>query len=291
MCKALLKIKVAACQLLTTEDIEFSKTRVISFLEIAAAQHVDLVLFPEATLSGYSNRAEFWATVQPEAFEAAEHDISAACKRLGIAAVVGSAFQGASGWINGLAVFEQDGRLIGRYGKTFLGGDSWCTNFAAKIPLIKVAGANVCFLICRDVRYPELARLPAAMGAEICLISSCESGLLAERKMNAYRAMAIARAFENGIYVVKANTPADPDNLRRQGSSHGRSCIVSPEGEVLQEAGFFEECIVSEEIRLGAAHGHTAKRTLIEKTVLNEWYREGLNHVERIAPEDPGELH
>lgn len=291
MCKALLKIKVAACQLLTTEDIEFSKTRVISFMEIAAAQDVDLVLFPEATLSGYSNRAEFWATVRPEAFEAAEHDISAACKRLGIAAVVGSAFHGPSGWINGLAVFEQDGRLVGRYGKTFLGGDSWCTNFAARIPLIKVAGANVCFLICRDVRYPELVRLPAAMGAEICLISSCESGLLAERKMNAYRAMAIARAFENGIYVVKANTPADPDNLRRQGSSHGRSCIVSPEGEVLQEAGFFEECIVSEEIRLGAAHGHTAKRTLIEKTVLNEWYREGLNHVERIAPEDPGELH
>ncbi|HEY2927662.1 carbon-nitrogen hydrolase family protein [Piscinibacter sp.] len=291
MCKALLKIKVAACQVMTTEDIEFSKNRVISFLEIAAAQQVDLVLFPEATLSGYSNRAEFWATARPEAFEAAERDIAAACKRLKLAAVVGSAFQGPGGWINGLAVFEKDGRLIGRYGKTFLGGDSWCTNFAARIPLIKVAGANVCFLICRDVRYPELVRLPAAMGAEICLISSCESGLLAERKMNAYRAMAIARAFENGIYVVKANTPADPDNLRRQGSSHGKSCIVSPEGEVLREAGFFEECIISEEIRLGAAHGHTAKRTLIEKTVLNEWYREGLNHVERIAADDPGELH
>jgi len=291
MCKALLRIKVAACQVMTTEDVEFSKNRVISFLEIAAAQEVDLVLFPEATLSGYSNRAEFWATARPEAFEAAERDIAAACKRLKLAAVVGSAYQGPAGWINGLAVFEKDGQLIGRYGKTFLGGDSWCTNFAARIPLIKVAGANVCFLICRDVRYPELVRLPAAMGAEICLISSCESGLLAERKMNAYRAMAIARAFENGIYVVKANTPADPDNLRRQGSSHGKSCIVSPEGEVLQEAGFFEECILSEEIRLGAAHGHTAKRTLIEKTVLNEWYREGLNHVERIAADDPAELH
>jgi len=291
MCKSLLKIKVAACQLMTTEDIEFSKNRVISFLEIAAAQQVDLVVFPEATLSGYSNRAEFWATARPEAFLAAERDIAAACKRLKLAAVVGSPFQGSAGWINGLAVFEKDGRLIGRYGKNFLGGDSWCTNFAAKIPLMTVAGANVCFLICRDVRYPELARLPAAMGAEICLISSCESGLLAERKMNAYRAMAIARAFENGIYVVKANSPADPDNLRRQGSSHGKSIIVSPEGEVLQEAGHFEECIISEEIRLGAAHGHTAKRTLIEKTVLNEWYREGLNHVERIPADDPGERH
>jgi predicted amidohydrolase len=287
MCKALQRIKVAACQVLTTEDVEFSKNRVISFLEIAAAQQANLVLFPEATLSGYSNRAEYWASARPEAFEAAERDIAAACKRLKLAAVVGSAYHEASGWINGLAVFEKDGRLVGRYGKTFLGGDSWCTNFADKIPLIRVAGANVCFLICRDVRYPELVRLPAAMGAEICLISSCESGLLAERKMSAYRAMAIARAFENGIYVVKANTPADPDNLRRQGSSHGKSCIVSPEGEVLQEAGFFEECIISEDIRLGAAHGHTAKRTLIEKTVLNEWYREGLNHVERIAADDP----
>ena len=40
MCKALVRIKVAACQVLTTEDIEFSKNRVISFLEIAAAQQV-----------------------------------------------------------------------------------------------------------------------------------------------------------------------------------------------------------------------------------------------------------
>jgi predicted amidohydrolase len=288
MCKSLPKIKVAACQLMTTEDIEFSKNRVISFLAIAAAQQVDLVVFPEATLSGYSNRAEFWASVRPQAFQDAERDIAAACRRLKIAAVVGSAYQGLDGWINGLAIFEKDGRLLGRYGKIFLGGDSWCTNFAARIPLMRVAGANVCFLICRDVRYPELARLPAALGAEICLISSCESGLLAERKMHAYRAMAISRAFENGIYVVKANTPADPDNLRRHGSSHGKSLIVNPEGEILQEAGHFEECILSAEIRLGAAHGHTAKRTLIEKTVLNEWYREGLNHVERIAPEDPG---
>lgn len=290
MCKSSLqRIKVAACQLMTSEDVESSKTRVISFLEIAAAQQVDLVLFPEATLSGYSNRAEYWDHARPEAFLSAEADIAAACRRLSIAAVVGSAHLGPAGWINGLAVFEKDGRLVGRYGKTFLGGESWCTNFTERIPLMQVAGANVCFLICRDVRYPELVRLPAAMGAEICLVSACESGLLAERKMNAYRAMAIARAFENGIYVVKANTPADPDNLRRQGSSHGRSCIVSPEGEVLQEAGFFEECILAEDIRLGAAHGHTAKRTLIERTVLNEWYREGLNHVQRIAADDPGE--
>jgi predicted amidohydrolase len=285
------KIKVAACQVMTTEDIEFSKCRVISYLEIAAAQQIDLVLFPEATLSGYSDRAEFWASVRSEAFLAAEDDIANACRRLQIAAVVGSAYQRAGGWINGLAIFERDGRLLGRYGKTFLGADSWCSNFDAKIPLMQVAGANVCFLICRDVRYPELVRLPAAMGAEICLISSCESGLLAERKLHAYRAMAISRAFENGIYVVKANTPADPDNLRRSGSSHGKSLIVNPEGEVLQEAGHFEECIISSEIRLGAAHGHTAKRTLIEKTVLSDWYREGLNHVERIAAYEPDISH
>src|SRR6185295_12302107 len=117
MCKSLLRIKVAACQLMTTEDIEFSKNRVISFMEIAAAQRVDLVLFPEATLSGYSNRAEFWANARPETFLAAERDIAAACKRLKLAAVVGSAYQGPGGWINGLAVFERDGRLVGRYGK------------------------------------------------------------------------------------------------------------------------------------------------------------------------------
>src|SRR2546428_8328291 len=110
MCKALLRIKVAACQVMTTEDIEFSKNRVISFLEIAAAQQVDLVLFPEATLSGYSNRAEFWATARPEAFEAAERDIAAACKRLKLAAVLGSAALRSCGRIHRFAGLDEERR-------------------------------------------------------------------------------------------------------------------------------------------------------------------------------------
>ena len=51
------------------------------------------------------------------------------------------------------------------------------------------------------------------MGAQLCIFCSCEAGLLSEHKLSAYRAMPISRATENGIYLLMANTPANPDDI------------------------------------------------------------------------------
>ena len=104
-------------------------------------------------------------------------------------------------------------------------------------PSTGLCGVPCCFLICHDIRYPELVRLPAAAGAEVCFFCSCESSVTLEHKLSAYRAMPISRATENGIYVVMANAPADPSDIDRAGSSHGESKIIHPDGNVMAEAG------------------------------------------------------
>ena len=48
----------------------------------------------------------------------------------------------------------------------------------------------------------------------------------------------ISRATENGIYLVMANTPANPNDMHAPGSSHGNSKIIDPDGNVGKEAGF-----------------------------------------------------
>ncbi len=276
------KIKVGACQMLTTEDVGKSADKVIEKLREAARQGVQILSFPEGTLFGYCCRANYWENAQLEWFQEAEARISAVCKENNIATIVGSAHKEDGRWVNSLAIFDRDGTLKARYGKTFLAGEKWCINNRGPLPVVNLAGVDCSFIICHDVRYPELVRLPAAVGAQICFFCSCESGLTAEYKLSAYRAMPISRATENGIYLVMANTPADKEDIRRPGSSHGNSKIVHPDGNVLVEAGFFTEEIVTATLDLSKAGGGVARRTMREETILREWLQAGLRLVVRL---------
>ena len=275
------RIKVAACQLLTCEDIEQSTSKVLEQLKRCAELGVQVAAFPEGCLFGYCCRADYWQRISPIAFKEAEARIAEACREHRIAVVVGSAHHADGNWYNDLAIFNEHGILKYRYGKTFLAGEKWCINNRGKLPVVRLAGVDCCFIICHDVRYPELVKLPAAMGAQVCFFCSCESGLLSEYKLSAYRAMPISRATENGIYLVMANTPADAENLSE--SSHGNSKIVHPDGNVLQEAGFFGDEIIAETIDLSQAKRGTAERTCNEQTILRDWFRHGCEFVVQVS--------
>jgi len=264
-------LTVAAAQVSTSKDVSNSTNLVLEMIDEAAEGGVDIVGFPEGALFGYTGDTRFWRTVSPQRFAAAERRIGRRCARRRIAAVVGSAHQVDGRWLNSLAVFGKDGQLKARYGKTFLAGERWCTNNQAALPLVELAGAKCCFIICHDVRYPELVRLPAIAGAQLCWFCSCESGLSAEHKLSAYRAMPIARATENGIFLVMCNAPADPKNLHRRGTSHGNSKVVDPDGNVLAEAGHFENGLVTAKIDLSRAHRQIARRSVRDPTILGDW--------------------
>ena len=275
-------IKVAACQLLTSNDVLSSTEKVLQMIDECAEQQIQIVAFPEGCLFGYCCDINYWEQVSPQMFKEAEAKIAEAAHRHKMAIIVGSAHHDGENWHNDLAIFDHYGSLKYRYGKTFLAGESWCTNNRGKLPIVKLADVDSCFIICHDVRYPELVKLPAAMGAKICFFSSCESGLLSEYKLSAYRAMPISRATENGIFLVMANTPANPDDIRAPGSSHGNSKIIHPNGNVIKEAGYFGDEIVSTTIDLSQAKGSQAKRTYNEDTILREWFREGCEFVEKV---------
>jgi predicted amidohydrolase len=104
---------------------------------------------------------------------------------------------------------------------------------------------------------------------------------LPEYKLSAYRAMPIARATENSIFLVMANAPADADDLQSPSQSHGNSKIVHPDGNVLVEAGFFEERLVIADVDLADATGAMALRAVEDETVLRVWMQQGLALVER----------
>ena len=276
------QIKIAACQLLTSEDVSANTAKVLQQIEACAEMGIQIAAFPEGCLFGYCCRTDYWERISSQVFKEAETEIAEAARRHAMAVVVGSAHHDSENWHNDLAIFDQQGSLKYRYGKTFLAGEKWCINNRGKLPIVQLAGVDCCFIICHDVRYPELVKLPAALGAQLCIFCSCESGLLSEYKLSAYRAMPISRATENGIYLLMSNTPANPDDIRSPGSSHGNSKIVHPDGNVITEAGFFGNDIVSATIDLSQASGSPAKRTYDENTILREWFRQGCDFVVRV---------
>ena len=116
-----------------------------------------------------------------------------------------------------------------------------------KEPLIFQLG-NVKFgiLICRDQNDPMLAQEYKTLGADAIFILSAHfyEPIEAIRKSNKNRALPIARAFENNLFVLKANAVGVVNEL----ISLGGSLIIDPEGFVVREGNNIDEMILSYEI-------------------------------------------
>jgi omega-amidase len=95
--------------------------------------------------------------------------------------------------------------------------------------LDRVGPFKIAPTICYDLRFPELYRHAVLAGADlITVIASWPAPRIAH-----WRALLIARAIENQAFVVAVNrVGTDPDH-----EYGGESLIVSPQGEILAEAG------------------------------------------------------
>jgi predicted amidohydrolase len=272
-----MKRRIAACQMLSHPG-EDNASKIIDWIRQAAKEKIHAVCFPEAALPGYEKRADYLHDMPPEGFRKQEKRIIQAAKRNKIAVLVGSAHWEDGQVKNSILVIDQDGTVRGRYSKTHL-AESWATP-GRVLPIYRVAGMKSCFLVCHDGRYPELVRLPAVRGAQICWWCTNGSGLTFEYKRSMSRALPIARAAENDIFVVMANAPADPKDVMGKHQSTGNSIIVHPDGNALDEAKHFEERLVVADIDTRDARRQWALRARDDETILRDWMREGAELVD-----------
>jgi len=107
-----------------------------------------------------------------------------------------------------------------------------------KITVIKLSLITAGFMICYDIRFPELARLLALNGAELIFIPS----EFPNPRLKHWRILLQARAVENQCYVVGVNRVGKDIT----GSYFGHTMIIDPWGEIVAEAGDKEEIIYGE---------------------------------------------
>lgn len=256
-------LKVAAVQFRSGFDVSENRKRIVSILEKLAVDGVNVAIFPECALTGYSTES---VQADAEMVRSAEASIGQACKEHKIAAVFGSVYHVNGKIYDTAVVYDSQGNLAERYGKLHLAGEKWAAagNHIAYFDLENVPSTVI---VCHDERYPELVRLPAIAGARIVYYISHESGMREEKKLPGYRAQMMARAVENGVYVVAANAPGNPDLT----GSHGQSRIISSDGNVLQEASFFGEDVLVESLRIKPGKLETPLRGF-----MSEWWSTGL---------------
>ncbi|MBT6147338.1 MAG: hypothetical protein HOH74_18020, partial [Gemmatimonadetes bacterium] len=286
---------VAAAQIDTDGDLPDNLVKVESRIREAAAGGCQVLLFHEGCLTGYPD-AERVEALDFDWIEAAEQSVQQLAGELGIAVLLGTTSQRDTHFYNDLLIIDADGRHLGRYAKTWRAGEPWYAAGSGPV-IFRVCGVEATAIICHDLRYPELTRLGVAAGARIVFIANNESGLTAEHKLLGYRSMQISRATENLAFAVMANAPADAHNLNRSNASHGNSMIVDAMGNVMDEAGSFEQRLVVARLDLDQATGSPARRTLgqdnsrklygtdCEHPSYAAWLRAGLRLVRRLDGE------
>ncbi|MHB0980533.1 MAG: carbon-nitrogen hydrolase family protein [Thermoleophilia bacterium] len=225
-------MRVAAAQI----DIEVAaKQRNLDTIERslgeAAGRGVELVVFPECTLTGYviTDQIEV-AALAEEVPGASTARVAALCRELGLAAVVGLLERDGDAFYN-TVVLVDGGGVVGRYRKSHLiqlGVDRLLSR-GDVLPVFPTTWGMCGLLICYDQRFPEAARTLALRGARV-ILNPANLPQGAEAHAAFFNR---ARACENRVYVVNANRIGS----ERGFTFIGRSQIIDPRGAVLAEAG------------------------------------------------------
>ena len=287
-------VLAGAAQIGTDSDISANLEKILAMIGRAPEAGCELLLFHEGCLTGYPDK-EALARLDFERVAEAEEEIRSLAREKKLAILVGSTSRQGDRVYNDVMIQDEKGVPLGRYAKTWRAGEPWYAPGSGPV-IFQICGIEATVLICADLRYPELIRLAVAAGAQIVFIANNEGGLEREDKLLGYRSMQISRATENHIYSVMANAPADPARFGRKNSSHGNSKIVDPLGNVLDEAGSFEERLVTAELDLTRANRSTVLRTIgvseehhgkygkdPEHPAYAAWMKEGLKLVRRLG--------
>lgn len=202
------------------------------------AQGVAILCCPEAVLGGLADHA-----AEPARFALPASQLPAVLAPLAsdtVTTIVGFTELGDGGALYNSAAVLHRGSVIGIYRKLHPAIRRSVYHAGSETPVFSVGGVTFGIVICYDSTFAPPARRMADRGAAILFIPTsnglpphrASAGLVAEA-----RACDVARATENGVWIVRADVAGRTDAL----VSHGSSAIVDPHGRVVRAARELEE--------------------------------------------------
>lgn len=242
-------IRVAGVQMTPVlADVAHNLARCLESLEIAAEAGAQLVVFPEAALTGYVFHSLEEAKPVAEAIPGPSTEVVAReCRRLGVHAVFGLLERDGEDYFNA-SVLIGPGGLIGKYRKLhlpFLGIDRFVRPGNLQPQVHETELGRIGLSICYDLDFPEYLRVLALMGAQIIVtIANWPDDIefVPDHLVQ-------VRARENLVNHMAVNRGGEERGVR----FIGRSKVVDPMGFTLIEGRHFEEDLIFAELDPAAA--------------------------------------
>lgn len=222
-------MKIATCQMPDVQDDSAEAIRCIrSLAEVAAAQGVQLLVFPEGYLQGYTSNDETKArrralNLSSSDFLAILHQL-VSCKPI----IVLGLIETQDDTLYNTAVVIDQGKLIGSYRKTH--PNERFFQAGTEYPVFRIGKTKFGINICNDANFREAAARLVNQGAEIIVypLNNMLRAETAERWRDKHTENLIARAKETGAWVVSA----DVVGKREDRVAYGCSAIVNPNGRL-----------------------------------------------------------
>src|SRR6266567_3560145 len=221
------RYRVAAIQYESTlGEKEKNVTDLLRLVEEAAQHEARLIVVPEMATTGYSweSRAEIAPHVEPIPGPTTDRfqQLAASYGCL-IAISLPEVDPATNVYYNSMALIGPEG-VIGTYRKihSYISEPRWARDGDLGMPVWETPLGRLGGLLCMDAEYFETARILALHHADVLLFPT---NWLEEKSPSSWW---MARAFENGVYLIAANR-ADRE---REVQFSGGSCVLSPDGSI-----------------------------------------------------------
>ena len=279
-------LQVSCVQLHWAKTLERNLAKALSYIDMAAQEGSRVVVFPEATLTGYF--FPYLVTLVPSAVRDALAQVQAAAAQAGLWAIVGTIQRTDDRFLNVAHVIGPRGEIAYEYAKVHMAGPDeqrYCRP-GNKIAWFEIDGIPCTLVICRDGRHPELYRIPAMAGARILFQPSCSSDSIEAVHWKRVSGRAQQPAGPNSmIYHCVANTVGhSPDGDQM---SSGSSFIRAPNGLPLAEAGAYKETMITAVLKLDRATRYYALDSLAQPAFLRPHWERLIQEMKDRADESP----
>lgn len=216
-------MKIALCQMqIVWEDKENNRQAVHRYFIEAEEKKVDLLLFPEMTLTGFSMNIEVTAEEDSETLtffkqEAVLRNVSVGfgwVKRVGKCAE------------NHYTIMGINGKIINDYVKIHpfsYSGEDIMFNAGEKVQNFKIDNIEFGNFICYDLRFPEVFQI-SSKEAHVIIVPANWPAARAEH----WKCLLQARAIENQVYILGINCVG----YQKEQYYLGDSCVINPNGEI-----------------------------------------------------------
>jgi N-carbamoylputrescine amidase len=224
--------------------VEANLERHLEWIARARERQVELLLFPELSLTGY-RLLHLTSQVAIRLEDSAVLDrLKAATSDMSV--VVGLVEEGKEGFLFNSAILLHDGEIVHVHRKLYLPTygifqEGRFFGQGGSLDLASIDGQSLGLLICEDLWHPHLARSQALAGGKLLAVLSAGPGRIGSgetfESQDTWECLTRSTALVNTCWLTYCNRVGWEEGSFYGGASH----IVRPDGQILMRAASLEE--------------------------------------------------